>query len=673
MKILFVSHDAFPAGAQHSFARITGWMARNTDCSLFILSLSGGALLPKLQAIAPTLVLDAHLAPNASEDDVLKALLAFTAGKPDIIFGNTCVSGKIYPILARLGCPIITRIAELESALARYADGRTQEALFRHTNRFVAVSQATRANLARHGVPPERISVIRGFIENTATNLAQEQRHALLTEFNLAPDTTILWGCGSVSLRKGADLFLEVGERLQRKGLTNFHLFWVGPASDDNIGPFFLRKERSAARDLVTFLGPISSPCTLFQEGDVFLLTSREDPFPLVCLEAAERCVPSICFAASGGAPEFVGTDAGCIVEPMTPEAMAEKAFLLAKDEDLRKSLGRQARKKVLARHTGDTTGPLIHALCRAVAAVGRGHGCSTPPESVTGIIRTAGERTTQACRELLAHILPSECIHVVQARPFSQAIRKSFELALTEDRKWTFVLDADVLLRTEGLVELVDFAERQQANTFVVQGLVYDKFFGILRPAGIHLYRTKHLARGLTRIPAEGSTLRPESAMIDAMVRDGYLFWQTDAICGLHDFEQDYASIMKKCFLQARKHAEYLPHAMAWWEHRKAHDKDFMAALAGVQAGSNHQGEVFVDADFLSSCIRHALDTGNYPEKPLPDPAALGREYVQNQLAAVYADQLHLQLQNIMFPPARWKHVYGDKLLKRMQPGVGV
>jgi glycosyltransferase involved in cell wall biosynthesis len=52
-----------------------------------------------------------------------------------------------------------------------------------------------------------------------------------------------------------------------------------------------------------------------YAQIDVLLLTSREDPYPLVVLEAANAKVPTICFAKSGGAVEFVGKNAGTVID----------------------------------------------------------------------------------------------------------------------------------------------------------------------------------------------------------------------------------------------------------------------------------------------------------------------------------------------------------------------
>jgi glycosyltransferase involved in cell wall biosynthesis len=57
------------------------------------------------------------------------------------------------------------------------------------------------------------------------------------------------------------------------------------------------------------------------------LLTSKEDPYPLVVLEAALQKVPTIAFSQAGGAPEFIGDDGGSVVDYLDTE-MAASAIL---------------------------------------------------------------------------------------------------------------------------------------------------------------------------------------------------------------------------------------------------------------------------------------------------------------------------------------------------------
>ena len=66
-----------------------------------------------------------------------------------------------------------------------------------------------------------------------------------------------------------------------------------------------------------------------------------------VALEAAALGKPVLCFADSGGMPEFVEDDAGFVVPYLDLAAMAERIAALAVDTTLRARLGKRAAEKV--------------------------------------------------------------------------------------------------------------------------------------------------------------------------------------------------------------------------------------------------------------------------------------------------------------------------------------
>jgi glycosyltransferase involved in cell wall biosynthesis len=115
----------------------------------------------------------------------------------------------------------------------------------------------------------------------------------------------------------------------------------------------------------VVFTGNVVSHLPYFAQFDAFLLTSREDPFPLVVLDAASLGKPVVCFAEAGGAPELVQEDAGLVVPYLDVEAMAAAATAIVEDADLRARLGRRAREKVLERHDMGVGGAHIAEIVR--------------------------------------------------------------------------------------------------------------------------------------------------------------------------------------------------------------------------------------------------------------------------------------------------------------------
>jgi glycosyltransferase involved in cell wall biosynthesis len=667
MRLLVVGHDCCEAGAQHSLLRILRWLRVNTGWRMGMLALGDGPLAPEYAKLAPLLVLPGVPSdPAAAGQGDLARVTALTGGPPDLIFGNTAVSARAYGLLAAFGAPVVTRIAELDDSMARYVDAPTRELLLRRSDAFVAVSGHVAEMLtARLGVDPARVTVINGAVERTDSVLDADRRAELLVGLGIAPGARLLWGCGSVSRRKGADLFLGVAEALLGLGVDDFHALWAGYPVDDLAVPLFLAKERSPARSRVTFLGQAPEPELLMAPGDVFLMTSREDPFPLVCLEAAERGLPSLCFPGCGGIESFVRDGGGLVAQGREPADMAQLALPLLADPRRAEHLGRQARALVLARHSMASAGPRFAALFERLAvrtSPSLAHSASSRQlcDDLTIVVRGVGERTAEACSNLLRRAVPGVDLVEVRATPFSEALRQGFAAGIERGRRWTLVMDADVLVRADFPREVVDFAEAQGEDLFVVQGLVLDKMFGLLRPAGNHLYRTAMLPEALERIPEEGATLRPESATIDGMTSRGRLFIQTPLVAGLHDYCQHPLDIVRKCFVQAHKHGPYVDRVWPFWEAAAEVDQDFVWAMLGARLGRAHAGQVFIDSGFLRGQMEAELARRGGEDLPELDVAAVHEGFVQAELLASETDARRAVMQQFMFPPERWSFVYG-------------
>ena len=239
--------------------------------------------------------------------------------------------------------------------------------------------------------------------------------------------------------------------------------------------------------------------------------------------------------------------------------------------------------------------------------------------ENVTLIIRSVGERTEQACFNLLKNVFDEAQIVIVRETPFSESIRKSFKIAMDRALPWTLCIDADVLVDIEQLPNLIQKALQTDEHVFQVQGLVLDKFIPVIRPAGNHLYRTSLLEKAMPFIPEEGTSLRPETDMLNEMAKQGYPWLQCDVLVGIHDFEQYYEDIYRKCFLQAHKHAYLIPLIETYWIEKSKYDQDFRVALLALRSGKVYGEKIFIDKEFLKEeaidvlSIRHIQEkTGN-------------------------------------------------------------
>ncbi len=377
--ILFVSHDANLGGAQLVLLNVIAWFKKHTSVKLKVLCLNPGVWLPRFRELADTTLLsDLHEHASATvNEDITKGLLSFCECKPDLIYGNSVASGCIYTSLQKLRAPILTHFHELDTSIKRYA-GEWINDVLAHSMHHIACSGAVRENLVNnHGISLNKISTIYSSIltQSNIKPLNDNERISLRRRLGLAGEKYIIVGCGvGMPFRKGADLFIEVGRKLLHEGRDDFHLYWIGHFYDCNSDPVYgnwlekLASLTESDKQYITFLGRKDNPKDYMQAADIFLLPSREDPFPLVALEAAECGLPIICFDKAGGMPEFVGHDAGCVVPFADVKSMAQQVIVLLKDESHRRKLGCHAREKLLARYTVEITTPHIFSACRTIA-----------------------------------------------------------------------------------------------------------------------------------------------------------------------------------------------------------------------------------------------------------------------------------------------------------------
>lgn len=362
LKILFIGHDAALAGAQMVLLEQLRWLRKHTAMECYLLLLDNvGKLHVDYQACLPTMACPAKkFDPGAAE--------RFCNGIPDIVFGNTAVAAQVYKALGDWGVPIVSYIHELEHSLRKYTSPKVLKNLVEYSTHIIGASEPVCRNLiSRYGIDSERCTVIDAFIAPRLQPVDYERKRQIRQDLGLPAEGGLILGCGTQSWRKGVDLFVDMAERISSQHHGNAFVFcWVGAPELP-----LLSETKKKIRELsgrLFFPGEIRNPAAYFQAADVFALPSREDPFPLVCLEAGLCEVPIVCFSEAGGMPSLIGKDAGFVVPHGDVETMGQRCVDLLTDEDLRVRLGKRLREKVLELHTTDAAVPRILNLLRQLA-----------------------------------------------------------------------------------------------------------------------------------------------------------------------------------------------------------------------------------------------------------------------------------------------------------------
>jgi glycosyltransferase involved in cell wall biosynthesis len=162
-------------------------------------------------------------------------------------------------------------------------------------------------------------------------------------KFNLKSDDKLLASVGRLAREKGYDLLIEVFRSLLREhSQLKLVIAGTGPLSD-------LFQERAA--DLIEsnrlFLpGYVEDVHSIYTAADVYVHPSRFEGFGLSIVEAMASGRPIVA-SRVGGVPELVcdGQEA-LLVEPGSPEELREALDRVLRNESLRDSLSRTARKR---------------------------------------------------------------------------------------------------------------------------------------------------------------------------------------------------------------------------------------------------------------------------------------------------------------------------------------
>jgi glycosyltransferase involved in cell wall biosynthesis len=367
--VLFISHYCGRNGAPLILLRLLKWIKANTGINIQIALRSPGELAEEFQAVGSTFYvprLPRYLSAvvrrllgqaklNAVEDALFRRKVRGL--EPALIYSNTITNTRELKSLAALDIPVICHVHEMEYWM-RHEHGIEQVLatipLIKH---FVAVGCAVREFLVSGlHVNPGLIEIVSEFPSTPFHSMDEKQglREVARRELRVSDETFVVGACGTVDWRKGADLFLSVARALPQK--KHLRLIWVGgPLSGKYFDQLQYDIVRSGLSDLVSFLGPSSSPQKYYAAMDAFLLPSREDPCPLVMLEAASFGLPIVCFKGSGGGPEFVGDDAGIAVPYLDINEMANALIKLQGSPELRHRLGEVGARRVNLRHDADT------------------------------------------------------------------------------------------------------------------------------------------------------------------------------------------------------------------------------------------------------------------------------------------------------------------------------
>jgi glycosyltransferase involved in cell wall biosynthesis len=206
------------------------------------------------------------------------------------------------------------------------------------SDHLITVSNAITSHLMnKFRVEPKKISTIylpkESFIEYEDVCLKQD--------LGIEQNQKVLLYMGRINFIKNIDTLLQAYSIVHTQN-ANAVLVLCGSLESDQI-----IEQINMVKDPIIVLKPREKNYLLYNIADLVVLPSRVDPFPFVMIEAGSFKKPFI-GGNTGGIAEFIEDGKnGLLVDPESPEQLAEKIIYLLDNPDIAKILGENLYEKV--------------------------------------------------------------------------------------------------------------------------------------------------------------------------------------------------------------------------------------------------------------------------------------------------------------------------------------
>lgn len=350
-RVLMVGHSGSRSGAPRVMLHLLG--ALSSRWKPEVLLRTGGPLEREYRASGPLWNLEHPLAHGKGLDArLVRGLIDrpflqprrlrgwvdewASVGNMDVVHNNTATNGRLLRSLRRLGCPIVTHLHETNVSILRSTNAREWDTTLECTDRFIAVSDAVKDDLVGlYDVAEERVVVIPNFLPDLPH---VEDRRVLP---GVPQGVPVVGGCGYIDELKGVDLFAEVAVRVRDRMGDRVAFVWTGPLVDRQL------KDRIDRQGVVQWMGEVEAGADLAQSCEVVFVSSREESFSMVALEAAAAGKPVLGFQGARGLGAVLGSVPGCLVPDHDVGRMAERIESLLVDPSERRRIGEALRLRV--------------------------------------------------------------------------------------------------------------------------------------------------------------------------------------------------------------------------------------------------------------------------------------------------------------------------------------
>jgi len=206
------------------------------------------------------------------------------------------------------------------------------------SKKIISVSEGVKREiLENYQVPEEKIEVIPNGVDLEEFKPDVEKREKIRMKYGVDENDVVLMFSGYEFKRKGLRYIIEALPGVKE----NVRLMVVGR---DNPRRYQELASKLGVHDRIVFTGFVPEIADYYTASDIFVFPTAYEAFSLATLEAVASGLPILATKVNG-TEELIEDGYNGFFIKKDPKDIAEKVNLLVEDENLRKQMGKNARK----------------------------------------------------------------------------------------------------------------------------------------------------------------------------------------------------------------------------------------------------------------------------------------------------------------------------------------
>lgn len=319
--VCVLTHDLHPYGAQRVALSLVRSLVGVYRRPVEVVTIGGGELSMPMRRLAPIHALGAHWKEQVRSLKYVMPVLRKAGVRKAI--ANTVVVGHLAQALRSEGIEVVSLIHEMPALVKQEGLGDRLSAAHEHSKHVVYPHESVASaigeafpNLANW----DRMRTLAQGVETSNPYRFDKARAraGVCATLGIDRSSKLVVAIGLADRRKGFDLFLDAAlSSAVNNDRDALHYLWIGPTDARTVSEWKQRNGGRQPQSIPRFhwLGYQENVTPFYAAADLFVLASREDPFPYVAIEALNAATPLIAFRGSGGGAALAERGFGRVVD----------------------------------------------------------------------------------------------------------------------------------------------------------------------------------------------------------------------------------------------------------------------------------------------------------------------------------------------------------------------